>query len=124
MATHSSIVAWRIPWTEEPGGLQSMGSQRRTPLGDFHSCCLFTFGPLSCFDTPTCSYSPPLSQFVSGPSPGCACTPQSRWISSQRHMGGNRKTYFVWHSLLFDPVKHFVHMQHHPCLKDGKCMTP
>ena len=27
MATHSSIFAWRIPWTEEPGGLQSMGSQ-------------------------------------------------------------------------------------------------
>ena len=28
MATHSGILAWRIPWTEEPGGLQSMGSQR------------------------------------------------------------------------------------------------
>ena len=28
MATHSSILAWRSPWTEEPGGLQSMGSQR------------------------------------------------------------------------------------------------
>ena len=28
MATLSSILAWRIPWTEEPGGLQSMGSQR------------------------------------------------------------------------------------------------
>ena len=28
MATHSSILAWRIPWIEEPGGLQSMGSQR------------------------------------------------------------------------------------------------
>ena len=28
MATHSSILAWRNPWTEEPGGLQSMGSQR------------------------------------------------------------------------------------------------
>ena len=28
MATHSSILAWRIPWTEEPGGLQSMGPQR------------------------------------------------------------------------------------------------
>ena len=28
MATHSSILAWRIPGTEEPGGLQSMGSQR------------------------------------------------------------------------------------------------
>ena len=28
MATHSSILAWRIPWMEEPGGPQSMGSQR------------------------------------------------------------------------------------------------
>ena len=28
MATHSSILAWRIPWTEESGGLQSIGSQR------------------------------------------------------------------------------------------------
>ena len=28
MAIHSSILAWRIPWTEEPGGLQSMGTQR------------------------------------------------------------------------------------------------
>ena len=32
MATHSSILAWRIPWTEEPGGLQPMGSQSRTRL--------------------------------------------------------------------------------------------
>ena len=29
MATHSSILAWRIPWTEEPGGLQSIGSKKR-----------------------------------------------------------------------------------------------
>ena len=28
MATHASILAWRIPWTEEPGGLQSVGLQR------------------------------------------------------------------------------------------------
>ena len=28
MATHSSTLAWKMPWTEEPGGLQSMGSQR------------------------------------------------------------------------------------------------
>ena len=28
MATHASVLAWRIPWTEEPGKLQSMGSQR------------------------------------------------------------------------------------------------
>ena len=31
MATHSSILAWRSPWTEELGGLQSMGSQRVRP---------------------------------------------------------------------------------------------
>ena len=35
MATHSSILAWRISWTEEPGGLQSTGSQQsRTQLSD------------------------------------------------------------------------------------------
>ena len=35
MATHSSILAWDIPWTEEPGGLQSMGSQKsQTGLSD------------------------------------------------------------------------------------------
>ena len=28
MATHSSIFAWKMPWTEEPGGLQAVGSQR------------------------------------------------------------------------------------------------
>ena len=35
MATHSSTLAWKIPWTEEPGMLQSMGSQSRTRLSDF-----------------------------------------------------------------------------------------
>ena len=35
MATHPSILAWRGPWTEEPGGLQSMGSQSRTQLRDW-----------------------------------------------------------------------------------------
>ena len=36
MATHSSVLAWRIPWTEEPGRLQSIGSQKsRTRLSDF-----------------------------------------------------------------------------------------
>ena len=40
MATHSSIFAWRIPWTEEPGGLQSMGSHRagiEAPEATYHS---------------------------------------------------------------------------------------
>ena len=35
MATRSSILAWKIPWTEEPDGLQSMGSKSRTRLSDF-----------------------------------------------------------------------------------------
>ena len=39
MAPHSSTLAWKIPWTEEPGGLQSMGSRSRTQLSDF----TFTF---------------------------------------------------------------------------------
>ena len=41
MATHSSTLAWKIPWMEEPGGLQSMGSQGRTRQ-QFH------FTPLLC----------------------------------------------------------------------------
>ena len=40
MATHSSILAWRIPWTEEPGRLQSMGSQR---VGHDRATNTFTF---------------------------------------------------------------------------------
>ena len=39
MATHSSILAWKIPWMEEPGGLQSMGSLSWTRLSNF----TFTF---------------------------------------------------------------------------------
>ena len=35
MAPHSSTLAWKIPWMEEPGGLQSMGSLSRTRLSDF-----------------------------------------------------------------------------------------
>ena len=38
MATHSSILAWEIPWTEEPGGSRSMGSQ--TQVTDMHTGCL------------------------------------------------------------------------------------
>ena len=34
MTTHSSILAWKISWTQEPGGLQSMGWQSQAPLSD------------------------------------------------------------------------------------------
>ena len=37
MAPHSSALAWKVPWMEEPVGLQSMGSQRVTRLSDFTS---------------------------------------------------------------------------------------
>ena len=39
MATHSSILAWKIPWTEEPGGLQSVGLQSQTLLS-IHTCTI------------------------------------------------------------------------------------
>ena len=46
MATHSRILAWRIPWTEEPGRLQSMGLQR---VGHDRATDTFTFTPSSNF---------------------------------------------------------------------------
>ena len=48
MATHSSILAWKIPWTEEPGRLQSMGSQKsRTQLSDFTYLLTYSEGRAS-----------------------------------------------------------------------------
>ena len=44
MATLSSILAWRIPWTEKPGRLQSVGSQSRTRLSDYHYYCYHMSG--------------------------------------------------------------------------------
>ena len=43
MAAHSSVLAWRIPGTEEPGGLLSMGSQSQTPLSAHTHTQLQTF---------------------------------------------------------------------------------
>ena len=61
MATHSNILAWKIPWMEEPGGLQSMGSQSQTQLSDFtfHFLCPNFSRPFQ----PLC-YAYPLSQDV------------------------------------------------------------
>ena len=39
MVTHANILAWRIPWTEEPGGLQSRGSQSETRLKGLRTGC-------------------------------------------------------------------------------------
>ena len=61
MAPHSSTLAWKIPWTEEPGGLQSMGS-----LGVGHDCetslSLFTFTHWRRQWQPTPMFSPGESQ--------------------------------------------------------------
>ena len=43
MATHSSIVAWRSPWTEEPGGLQSTGGRKEWVMTERLTLSLFTF---------------------------------------------------------------------------------
>ena len=43
MAAHSSIVAWKIPWTEEPGRLQSMGSQKSDTTERLHFHCTIAF---------------------------------------------------------------------------------
>ena len=52
MATHSSILVWKIPWAQEPGGLQSMGSQSQTQL----IFSLFTFRQLLRFIKPHTQY--------------------------------------------------------------------
>ena len=49
MATHSSILVWTIPWTEKPGGLQSMGSQSRTRLKRLSAQAAFVFLSLAYF---------------------------------------------------------------------------
>ena len=71
MATHSSILAWEIPWTKEPGGLQSMGSERVGPNWAQHRyklcVCLVSQSGLTLWDPMDCS---PPSSFVYGDSPG------------------------------------------------------
>ena len=42
MAAHSGLLAWRLPWTEEPGGLQSTGSQSQTQLSNYTTTIITT----------------------------------------------------------------------------------
>ena len=53
MTTHSSILAWRIPWTEDPGGLQSVGSQR---VGHDWTTNTFTFNVLTVWHSSYSAY--------------------------------------------------------------------
>ena len=61
MAPHSSTLAWKIPWTEEPGRLQSMGSLIQTRLSDF----TFTF-PFHALEKEMATHSSVLAWRVSG----------------------------------------------------------
>ena len=56
MATHSSILAWRIQWTEEPGGRQSIGQQSWTGLNQFSMACTHIHQD-NPFRPPLCSWS-------------------------------------------------------------------
>ena len=60
MATHSSILAWRIPWTEEPGGLHSWGRKESDTTEQLstaqHSICVYTFVHV-CINKCTCMYT-------------------------------------------------------------------
>ena len=50
MATYSSILAWRVPWTEEPGGLQSMGTRELdTTESTEHECTHGALEKVLCF---------------------------------------------------------------------------
>ena len=51
MATHSSVLPWRIPWTEKPGGLQSIGSQRVSHDYSDFACTHIQYIALSFFNS-------------------------------------------------------------------------
>ena len=66
MATHSSVLAWRIPWTEEPGGVQSMGWQSRTGTRLSRPHCPFCLLSLPCPSLPLAISSPSLHTYWKG----------------------------------------------------------
>ena len=84
MATHSSILAWRIPWTEEPGGLQSMRLSSRTAY-PFFKIYLFmaTLGLGCCAQSfPSCGRWGTLSSSSVSASPCCGFSLQHKGFSS------------------------------------------
>ena len=70
MATHSRILAWKIPWTEEPGGLQSMGGKESDKTMHTHTSCFRGRGCFLCLQV-LCS----LKYFASHQSNSCYPNP-------------------------------------------------
>ena len=97
MATHSSTLAWKIPWTEEPGGLQSMGSLR-VQHDWATSLSLFTFMHWSRTWQPTPVFLPGESQGC-GSLVGCRLWgAQSRtWLKRLSGRGGQERVCFIHH---------------------------
>ena len=89
IAIHSSILAWRIPWTEELGGLQSMGRKEldTTERLHFHFHCCFLGG-------------------TSGKEPSCQCRKQETWgsISQTGRSPGEGNGYPLQYSGLVNPM--------------------
>ena len=100
MAPHSSTLAWRIPWTEEPGRLQSMGSLR---VGHDRATSLFTFMRWRRKWQPTPVFLPGESQ-----GPGSLVVTQSRtrlkWLSSSSGLVAQLGEKFVSVWILADSI--------------------
>ena len=98
LETHSSLLAWRIPWTEEPGGLQSMGSQK---IG--HGCsdlaCTFEM-PLRPFQGTLGSQEIPFESPYFYPQPprgdGEEAQGSPRQVKVTRGVGGRGKAVVAW----------------------------
>ena len=94
MATHSSVLAWRIPWTEEPGGLQSMGSQR---VGHGWATNAFTSGDedSGSENVPRKAVSPALAWGWTGAAARQTCV-QSPSSCSRKRKHWSRCSYSSW----------------------------
>ena len=104
ITTHSSILAWKIPWTEEPGRLQSMGLRSRTRLSDFRSfhflIGLFVFLILNCM---SCLYILEINHLsvasfdiIFSHSKGCLFTLLIASFAVQKFLGSIRSHLFTF----------------------------
>ena len=98
MATHSSTLAWKIPWTEEPGRLQSVGSLSRTRLSDF----TFTFH-FHALEKEMATHSSVIAWIIPGmgepgglPSMGSQSRTQLKQLSSSSSSSSNLVSYFFF----------------------------
>ena len=82
MATLSSILAWRIPWTEEPGGLQPMGSQRVRHDWGANTYIHVEVDGKWARQVPICSWQPPPRRFVAYQEDGHNFLSTRQWLYS------------------------------------------